>query len=51
MKKSMKDLLNKVYEDGRVFAKNVPFETYFKDEKSLVRLCIRDRDANGIENE
>tara|TARA_R110000796_G_scaffold1983_7_gene7987 strand:- start:273 stop:428 length:156 start_codon:yes stop_codon:yes gene_type:complete len=51
MKKSMKELLNKVYEDGRVFAKTVPFESYFKDEPSLVRLCIRDRDANGIENE
>ena len=47
----MKELLNKVYEDGRVFAKSVPFESYFKDELSLVRLCIRDRDANGIENE
>jgi len=51
MKKSMKELLNKVYEDGRIFAKSVPFEAYFNDEKSLVRLCNRDRDANGIEND
>ena len=24
---------------------------FFNDEKALVRLCNRDRDANGIEND
>jgi|TARA_R110000803_G_scaffold63964_6_gene124730 hypothetical protein len=44
-----KDILNKVYDDGRIYAKSVPFETYFKDESLLINLCIRDRDINGIE--
>ena len=46
-----KDILKKVYEDGKVYANRVPFETYYKDESKIIKLCMRDRDLNGIEND
>ena len=50
-KMTTKDILRKVYEDGKVYANRVPFETYYKDESKIIELCIRDRDLNGIEND